>query len=76
MSSTIATPITMPRLGTGPAAEGRKAALRSFHAAAFTLDGDLDRDMARVANGTAPDAFKAAFIDTLHSLAAVMGEQD
>jgi hypothetical protein len=60
--------ITVPRIGRGPAAEGRRAALRSFHAQMMTLDGDMLADLATVENGTAPQEFKDAFRDTLASL--------
>lgn len=60
-----------PILGRGPAAEGRRAALRSFHADLTTLDGDAQADLARVQSGSAPQAFKDAFRETLNALSAM-----
>lgn len=65
------TTITVPRIGRGPAAEGRRAALRSFNAQMTSLDGDMLTDLATVENGTAPQEFKDAFRDTLASLSTL-----
>lgn len=68
---TLDTTYTAPRMGRGPAAEGRRAALRSFHADVMTLDGDVEADIARVAAGTAPVEFKQAYMATLRSLSTL-----
>lgn len=62
---------TPPRLGRGPAAEGRRAALRSFHSDLTTMDGDAAADLDRVLAGNAPAEFKDAYTATLHALSAL-----
>jgi hypothetical protein len=63
---------TAPRIGRGPAAEGKRAALRSFQASVLTLDGDVERDIAVVLAGTAPQEFKDAFTETLDGLSSLL----
>lgn len=66
--STTLLPYRRPTLGHGPAAEGRRAALRSFNADLLSLDGDAQADLARVMSGAAPQEFKDAFAQTLTAL--------
>lgn len=63
-----ADPIALPRLGRGPAAEGRRLALRAFHDQVLTLDGDMLATLTAVEAGNAPQEFKDAFRDTLRDL--------
>lgn len=68
MAADTALPYRRPTLGRGPVAEGRRAALRAFHADLTTMGGDAEADLARVLAGTAPQEFKDAFTQTLRDL--------
>lgn len=57
------------------AARGRRSALEAFHADLFTLEGDANAAMVRVLAGSAPQAFKDAFCETLHDLSAMFDEK-
>lgn len=57
------------------AARGRRAALEAFYGDLFTLDGDAAAAMQRVVSGTAPQAFKDGFCETLTTLSAMFDQK-
>lgn len=68
-----ATPsLELPSLGRDAYGAGAREAVRAFYEEYFTLEADVQAKLALVANGKAPEAFKAGFRETLERLAAAV----
>ena len=67
------TALVLPKLvADDEAAQGRKAALLSLAGHYSTLTADIRADFTAVVEGTRSEAFKAAFVQTVHTMIEVL----